>query len=177
MPSTDIISELRSYHARDDAFLREVLDGTADGVVPGLLPKLVLEIERHVVAEQVEVVPALREHGADEVADAWAASLREVDDLVHRLAQSAGWEVGEPLLRQIAQWSRDHDAWVESHGFPALVDNVPVSAIDEMADRATGSREAGPVGSHPDWFHPVSQAWPDDTLVDRLRAHLAETRL
>lgn len=176
MPSTDIISELRSYHARDDSFLNEVLDGTADGVVGGLLPKLVLEIERHVVAEQVEVVPTLRDHGAEDVAETWAQSLREVDDLVHRLATSEGWDAGLPLVQRMSDWLRAHDAWVESTGFPALADRVPAAVLAQLAERTNGSREAGPVGSHPDWFHPVSQPWPDPTLVDRLRAHLVEQR-
>lgn len=146
----DVLALLREDHCRMEVRLAE-FDTIALGMRVERFWKLVNELVRHEVAEEIVVYPALRRlRGGDAIADARIAEEavveRKLADMGRRDAESE-WFARQMLTLRSAVLS--HAKAEESTVFALLRDAVPEARRLELGARYAKARAAAPTHPHP----------------------------
>jgi hypothetical protein len=174
-----IVPVLKVYHRDVEGLFDLVLayEGRPDRIA-GVLPKLFLEVVRHMVYEDGFLEPVVQ--GLPEGPSLVAAERERHERVFRSLHALERTTLAEAEFRDaLAAAARDFRAHVvcqERDVFPALEATVDKEALETMARWLSPTIQVGPTYSYPTSAisDPSRVAWPQIGLTDRLTAAVAD---
>jgi hemerythrin-like domain-containing protein len=175
----DVIDTLTTDH-REVAELIEQIEATTDAVQRrDLADRLIAELVRHSVAEEMYVYPAMRDHlpNGAEVVDEDTREHKELETVMKELE---GTDASAPefldVLARLNGLFRHHINDEEGTQFPQLRQHLPAEKLVELQKAVEVAKKVAPTRPHPlspnsELFHKTVGAGVG--MVDRLRDALS----
>ena len=174
----DVIDVLTTDHREATELIEQILAATDPVERRDLADRLISELVRHSVAEEMYVYPAMRDHlpNGDEVVDHDTSEHKELESLMKQLeAADASDPAFLETVQEIEAALRDHVSDEEDEQFPQLRQHVPAEKLVELKKMVEVAKTLAPTRPHPlspnsELFHKT--VGPGVGLVDRLRDKL-----
>jgi hemerythrin superfamily protein len=140
-----------------------------------LADKVVIELVRHAVAEEMYVYPAFRQHlpDGDELAEHEISEHSEAEVTMKRIEK---YKQDDPKLieemHELMRVIRHHISEEESDAFPRLVAAADRAELEQLAEKVQAAKKVAPTRPHPAApDHPPFNKLlgPGAGLVDRIR--------
>ncbi|MBS2545859.1 hemerythrin domain-containing protein [Catenulispora sp. NL8] len=175
----DVIAVLRGDHQDVEELFKKVQDHAHyRNRRKELADQAIIELVRHMVAEEQYVYPIVREaDGGQAVVDHAVSADAEAEALMKQLEPlEATDEVFDRVLIKLMTVTRSHVADEETQLFPCLAAACPPTELREIGERVQAGKSVRPTRPHPAAVTtPPGDvlAGPVPGLVDRLRDALA----
>lgn len=174
----DVVDVLTTDHREVMDLLAQIWATTEPTTRRDLADRMISELVRHSVAEEMHVYPAMKQHlpDGDEAVEHDTEEHKELEQTMKELESvDAGDSRFSDLLRQLEETLRDHIDDEESDQFPQLRTHIPRDQLVELAEKVESAKKAAPTRPHPsapnaELFHKM--VGPGVGLVDRLRDKL-----
>jgi len=173
MRAMTLTDEMRGYHRQHVQLLGRVARGELDVIAaPALLFKVVLEVVRHGVDEEVFLIPEVARRLGAEEARGCRSDLVPLEKLLRVLEVTEATSIELPrVLDELARAYVEHARRQEAGVFRSLERLAPEELVD-LGRVAPATAEAGPTTSHPAGLRLAGSGWPSPGLVNRLRDRL-----
>jgi hemerythrin superfamily protein len=177
--TTDVVDVLTQDHQEMVGLIDEIRLESQPAARRDLADRLIAELVRHSVAEEMFVYPAMREFltDGDAAVEHDIAEHQELERTLKALeALDATDAAFDEVLDGLSTTLRDHMDDEERDQFPRLRQSVPAETLQQLADQVAMAKKVAPTRPHPDapndaLFHML--AGPGIGLVDRLRDRLS----
>ena len=177
----DLVQLLITDHREVEELFRELegLAGSTGDEVGTLAERVVIELVRHSVAEEMYLYPTTREHvpGGAKLADQEISEHAQAERTMKELERL---EPGDaqfwPTLHTLMTEIRQHIQEEEQDLFPRLQDAVPANVLADLGGKARTAKKLAPTRPHPSApdTPPMNKLLaPGAGLVDRVRDALS----
>lgn len=178
---SDVISVLTHDHRQVEKLIGKLEATTPDdGLIRReLIDRLIVELVRHSVAEELYLYPAARANlpGGGAVADKQIAGHAQVERTLKALENTdADTAEFAHLLAELISAVRLHVRAEEERLFPALAGHFSPAELTELGDKMRAAKASLPPRPHPlaPTRRPLNRLFgPDAGLVDGIRDHLS----
>ena len=176
--TTDVVDELTTDHREIKTLLARIPRARDPQVRRDLADRVITEVVRHAVAEEMYVYPAMSRHlpNGEQEAEHDAQEHKEIE---RTLKELEAVDAEDPrFLRLIDQLDRQLDHHIEEeerHQFPELRARIPRQELVELREKVDAAKKIAPTRPHPDapnteLFHKL--VGPGVGLIDRIRDKL-----
>lgn len=174
----DVVDFLTADHALMLELIDEILQSADASERRDLADRLIAEVMRHAVAEEMHVYPAIEKHLPDG-AEVVEHDKKEHDELVDVMKRMEDLDAGAPeflaQVREMQSLLRHHATDEETDQFPKLRAHISPEDLVELRTKVEGAMKLAPTRPHPsaphsELFHKTVGAGVG--MVDRLRDKL-----
>ena len=174
----DVVDILTTDHQEVLQIIGEIRSAEDGETRRDLADRVIAELMRHSVAEEMYVYPAMKEHLSDG-AEAVEHDTQEHQELEEIMKELEGVDAASAeflqVLDRLEEVLRDHVSDEEDDQFPKLRAQIPQDKLVEIGKKVETAKKLAPTRPHPlaphnELFHKL--VGPGVGMVDRLRDKL-----